>query len=64
MNKLFEKDNTNIKNNILINAIEDGWNVQKKGDYYIFRKKHENRREILSDEYLKKFLIVKSKDHR
>ena len=63
MNKLIDKENINVKNNIIINAIEDGWVVQKKGDFYIFRKKHENRKEILSDDYLKRFLIVKSKDH-
>ena len=50
-----------IKETIILNAIEDGWSVQKKGDFYIFRKKHENKKEILSEEYLKMFLCSKSK---
>ena len=50
-----------IKETIILNAIEDGWSVQKKGDFYIFRKKHENKKEILSEEYLKMFLCSNSK---
>lgn len=58
MNK---NEKTSIKETIILNAIEDGWSVQKKGDFYIFRKKHENKKEILSEEYLRMFLFSKSK---
>lgn len=44
---------------IIINAIEDGWTVNKKGEYYVFRKKHENKKEIFSEDYLKRFIIHK-----
>lgn len=52
-----------IKTNIIFNALDDGWVICKKNNYYIFRKKHENKKEILSDEYLKIFLNNKSNDN-
>jgi len=36
--------------------LQDGWSVVKKKDKYIFVKKHEGKQEILSDDYLKKFI--------
>ena len=47
---------------IIINAIEDGWTLYKKGEYYVFRKKHENKKEIFSEDYLKRFIINKIKN--
>lgn len=44
---------------IIINAIEDGWTVYKKDEYYVFRKKHENKKEVFSEDYLKRFIINK-----
>lgn len=38
------------------NAIEQGWTIKKNNDAYIFTKKHEGKKEIYSDNYLKKFL--------
>ena len=38
------------------NAIEQGWTIKKEKDAYIFSKKHEGKKEIYSDNYLKKFL--------
>lgn len=38
------------------NAIEKGWTVKKEKDAYIFTKKHEGKKEIYLDDYLKKFL--------
>jgi hypothetical protein len=40
----------------LTNAIEKGWTVKKTKNSYVFKKKHENKREILNDEYLDKFI--------
>jgi len=40
----------------LTNDIEKGWTVKKMKDSYVFKKKHENKREILNDEYLEKFI--------
>jgi|SaaInlStandDraft_2_1057019.scaffolds.fasta_scaffold748873_1 hypothetical protein len=42
---------------LLFNALEDGWNIEKKNDYYIFKKKHENKKEIYLDNYLKRFMV-------
>lgn len=38
------------------NAIEQGWTIKKNNDAYIFTKKHEGKKEIYSDDYLKRFL--------
>ena len=40
----------------IMNALENGWKVKKNQDSYIFTKKHENKREIFQDDYLKKFI--------
>jgi hypothetical protein len=40
----------------IYNALQDGWSVVKKIDYYVFEKKHEGKKEILSDDYLKTFI--------
>lgn len=38
------------------NAIEKGWTIKKENNAYIFTKKHEGKKEIYSEIYLKKFL--------
>lgn len=47
-----------------MNALDDGWKVSKTGDHYIFCKKHENKKEILSEEYLDKFIAKHVKTGR
>jgi len=41
---------------ILYNYIEHGWSVKKKNDSYVFSKNHENKKEVLEDTYLLKFM--------
>jgi predicted transposase YbfD/YdcC len=41
---------------ILFNSIEQGWNVKKKNNSYVFTKRHENKKEVLEDSYLIKFM--------
>ena len=41
----------------LANALEQGWTVRKSNDTYIFKKKHENRQEILHESYLESFIL-------
>ena len=41
----------------ITNAIDKGWSVKKSDDNYIFTKKHENRKEIIKENYLEKFLF-------
>jgi len=43
------------------NAIEQGWTIKKEKDAYIFTKKHEGKKEIYLDNYLKKFLCENMK---
>ena len=50
-------DNIKIKKMMFIfNALEDGWIIEKTNESYIFRKKHEEKREFFSDSYLKEFI--------
>lgn len=53
--------NKEIKNEIyvmifLMNTLDNGWSVRKKNNNFIFRKKHNNRNEVYSDNYLVNFL--------
>jgi hypothetical protein len=41
---------------ILYNSIEEGWSVKKKNNSYVFTKNHENKKEVLEDSYLTKFM--------
>ena len=38
------------------NALEDGWSIVKRGDNFVFRKKHHNDEEIFLDSYLNNFI--------
>ncbi len=60
--KDLEKENIKIdviqfqKMLLLFNSIEQGWSVKKRGDSYVFSKPHENKKEVLEDSYLLKFM--------
>ncbi len=41
---------------LLYNTIEQGWSVKKRNGSYVFTKNHENKKEILDDAYLLKFM--------
>jgi hypothetical protein len=41
---------------IIYNALEEGWKIKKKGDKYIFKKRHNNSSQYFSDTYLNEFL--------
>ena len=41
---------------LLFNAIEEGWTVKRKNESYVFTKNHENKKEVLQDSYLLKFM--------
>ena len=40
----------------LYNALENGWDIKKSEDKYIFTKNHEHKREVYLDSYLRNFL--------
>ena len=41
----------------VMNALENGWSVKKRGDHYIFKKKHEGKREVWRKDYLERFIL-------
>jgi hypothetical protein len=41
---------------LLYNSLEEGWEIKKNNDKYIFKKKHEGKKEIFLDSYLKHFV--------
>ncbi len=40
----------------VFNALNDGWSISKDKEYYIFKKKHRNKREVFTDTYLQEFI--------
>lgn len=40
----------------IFNALENGWSISKKKDYYVFSKKHKGEKEILQNDYLAQFV--------
>ncbi len=57
--------NSEINNKIYVmhfvmNTLENGWTIRKKNDNFVFRKKHRNRDEVYSDDFLRNFLKINS----
>ena len=44
------------KMTFLYNSLEKGWTVKKRDNQYIFTKNHEGRKEVFSEDYLKRFM--------
>lgn len=40
----------------IMNALNNGWKVQKEDESFIFTKKHEGKKEIFKSDYLEKFI--------
>ena len=40
----------------IYNSLESGWSVKKKDKLYIFTKNHEGKKEVFSEDYLKRFM--------
>lgn len=64
LDSLKDLENSSLKVNaiqfqkmiILFNSIEQGWSVKKREGSYVFTKSHENKKEVLEDSYLLKFM--------
>ena len=41
----------------LYNALEKGWTIKKKNSAYVFTKNHEGKKEVLLENYLKRFML-------
>tara|TARA_Y100000590_G_C15225823_1_gene828074 strand:+ start:276 stop:500 length:225 start_codon:yes stop_codon:yes gene_type:complete len=55
-------ENTNInfitfrKMSFIFNALNHGWTIKKRGEKFVFFKKHEGEKEIFLDDYIKRFI--------
>lgn len=50
-------DSKNMQKMVFIhNAIENGWTVKKQNPFYLFKKKHNGRREVFKDSYTDTFI--------
>jgi len=50
-------DNNKMKKMIFIfNALNNGWTIKKQNNNYIFSKNHENKKELLDENYLFNFI--------
>ena len=47
---------TKTKMVLIFNALEKGWKIKKKNNSYIFSKNHEGKKEVLLDNYIKRFI--------
>lgn len=64
LDSLKDLENNNVKVDViqfqkmilLFNSIEQGWSVKKRDGSYVFSKPHENKKEVLEDSYLLKFM--------
>ena len=56
-NKLESKNIKNKKKEFIWNALEDGWEIRKKENSYIFSKEHEGKKEVFSESYLRAFIV-------
>jgi hypothetical protein len=41
----------------LYNALDKGWAIKKKKNAYVFTKNHEGKKEVMLDDYLKRFML-------
>tara|TARA_B110000008_G_C16663557_1_gene441836 strand:+ start:213 stop:446 length:234 start_codon:yes stop_codon:yes gene_type:complete len=40
----------------IYNTLENGWSVRKKENSYVFTKKHENKKEVYSSDFIRRFM--------
>lgn len=48
---------TSRKMFFILNSLNDGWTIRKQNDNFIFTKKHEGRKEVMTEGYLKEFIV-------
>jgi hypothetical protein len=60
--EVLEKDDVKVdaikfqKMLLIFNSIDNGWSVKKRGASYVFTKPHENKKEVLENNYIMKFM--------
>lgn len=58
--KTLSNNKTFLKINFIYKSIENGWTVNKKDNVYVFEKEHEGKKEVLTEKYLKQFILSNS----
>ena len=53
-NIISQKDLQKMK--FIYNALDNGWQIIKKTDTYVFTKKHNGQREVFREDYLAEFV--------
>ena len=48
---------TSRKMFFILNSLNDGWTIRKQNDNFIFTKKHEGKKEVMTEGYLKEFIV-------
>ena len=57
-NKISKIDCILLQKMIFIhNALEKGWAIKKRKNKYVFSKNHKGKKEVLLDDYLKRFML-------
>ena len=46
---------------LIYNAVQSGWRVERKDEKYIFSKKHEGKKEVYLETYVRDFIEKKRK---
>ena len=41
----------------IYNALDKGWAIKKKKNTYVFTKNHEGKKEVMLEDYLKRFMM-------
>lgn len=61
-NNVIHIDSKKIQKMVFIyNSLQDGWLIKKKGEKYIFSKKHQGKKEILDESFLSSFIEQNSR---
>ena len=48
---------TSRKMFFILNSLNDGWTIRKQNNNFIFTNKHEDRKEVMTEGYLKEFIV-------
>lgn len=56
LDKIMSEQKKSMVSTFILNALEDGWKVQKKNENYIFSKRKGKNKEVYTERFLHDFL--------
>lgn len=56
IDKIDLDENVYKKMIFIYNTLENGWSVRKKENSYVFTKKYENKKEVYSSDFIRRFM--------